>query len=1374
MGNIASDIEMGVSSLSFKYISETYDEIEKIEKNESDSYYKEITDKLCSFFMSDNFLFSTFYTSEFFPASIYSLISICNSKEKFLFFKILFPLLEQLKQNNFEKQLEKLTNSNNKFSFDKEKEEEDEEMINKFQNICEKIEYVCQGLNKLCLMSFIFVFKFFKADDKEDKDNYKYKILKCIYDNFEKDTDDNKVFAKDILEILNKLNFDSLVYTNELYQLFVFGFKIMNSKDMLKHAYSIFTNNKLKYLLKMADLNKNYIWFFLMEHKRSHYYSEDIVVGKKNENVKFSLNVFQVINNDEEESKNDDLVETQISKSFINDEEVVVINIDELFYKDKKISFEELKDKINKIINQIHKNKSKTQIRFYIKIGDELQEYNENFYYSFIDNKIEELLKNKDDLFYDKVVNELSSFFMSPNFVYFLFSAKDHYDKLDYGVWNGLYDIVRICELSEECLFLKCLFPLLERLKENNFEEQLFKIDKISDEIEVSIMRYIYENDILKRVNNKFDTLNESYINNIISLFCISIFITFESCYYNSDFGLNFDKPLEDLELKALELVYFFNNNKKNNKLKNLIKYYVSLNQINYSQNVYQIFIFILRVTHIHFKDKSKCDIDSLYNRFYKYERQLHENIIDLNECYKFRERFYLSLENDINQLTVNRTENYYDDVVDKLSSFFMSNNFIHFLFFTNNNNIWNGLTDIIEICDANEEFLFLKCLFPLLEKLKQQNFENQFNKINKIEKMELTDYIKNNDLNNNDIIQFFEQEKMIKIFYKFASIINETSCTDSVSLVQFLFSFSIKIFFDINNLEVNGKNWRILFIEKFTKKIEYLKDNCFKIEQINNPLNFLLKLNDLNYTKELYELFLFAIGIIKSGQKNFSYFFLGQLLPMKNQYFIWLLFDGEQYELKIKKKNEKEKLSMNAFKMINNIGGENNNDNQIKSYIYQSTITNEKIILIKIEDLKNVKFEQMKNIKLSEINNKANEINLQSKGLKEYLMINYYIEEYNENYYYSFIDNKIEELLKNKDDLFYDKVVNELSSFFMSPDFIHFLISAKNRYDRSAFGIWTGLYNIVSICELSEECLFLKCLFPLLERLKENNFENQLNIIKESFKNYSENDLNPNSLIYAFFLHSKIDDKSQSLDDDFIISNLKIFILSIDIIYNLDDSDQFPFSDNLKNNFIEEIMKSFFEGNQKKLKNLLEYYNKTNSFNFPQEIYQFFIFYLEMCNLDEKQKQKLNKYDLDLNELIKSKDLDKNYIWSLIEDDEAYAITGKKNLKTNLSLNIFERVYQEGNSNDEINKFIYQSLITNEMIIMIKLNNELKEKRKFEEVKDIIKTQINEINKIKPESKNYKVYIILNEFFIEYCEFNYQYLADKYEELMHIDSEKE
>jgi len=1372
MGGIALGIEMGTSSLSFKYISETYDEIEKIEKNESDSYYKEITDKLCSFFMSDNFLFSTLYSTEFFFVSIYNLIAICDSKEKFLFFKILFPLLDQLKKNNFENQLEKLRNSEDKFSFEKEKE--DEEIIKKLQNIREKIEYVCVDLNELCLMSFIFIFKFF--NDNENKDNYKQKILKTIYDNFKNDKDSNKIFTKDILDILNKLNFDSLVYTNELYQLFVFGFKIMNSKDISKHAYFIFEEDNLKYLLTITDLNKNYIWIFVKENKPLDYDIEDIVVGKKNENVKFSLNVFLVINNDKEESKNDDIVETQISKSFINDEEVVVINIDELFYKHEKISFEELKNKINKIINKIHKNKSKTQIRFYIKIGLELQEYNENYYYSFIDNKIEELLKNKDYLFYDKVVNELSSFFMSPNFVYFLISAKDHYDKLDFGLWNGLYDIIRICELSEECLFLKCLFPLLERLKENNFENQLFEIYDInrdSNNIEVSIMRYIYENNILKRVNNKFDTLNESYINNIISLFCISIFITFELRYYESDFGLHFDKPLEDLELKALDLVYFFKNNKKNNKLKNLIKYYESLNQINYSQNVYQIFIFILRVNYIHYKEQSKYNIRTLYNSFYEVESNVYKNITDLNECYKFRERFYLSLENDINQLTVNRTEYYYDDVVDKLCSFFMSNNFINFLFFTDNYDIWNGLTDIIEICDANEEFLFLKCLFPLFEKLKQQNFENQFNEINKIEKMSLIDYIKNKDFNNNDIIQFFEQEKMIDIFNKFTSII-ETSCTDSVSLVKFLFISSSQIFFDINNLEKAGKNWRILFIELFTKETEYL-DNCVKKEQIKNPLNFLLKLNSLNYTKELYELFLFAIGIINSQQKISDFFFLEQILQMKNQYFIWLLFDGDKYEFKIKKKNEKEKLSMNVFKMINNISGENNNDNQIKSYIYQSTITNEKIILIKIENLKDVKFEQTKKLKVSEINNNANEINLQSKEYKEYLMINYYIEEYNENYYNSFIDNKIEELSKNKDDLFYDKVVNELSSFFMSPDFIHFLISAKNHYDRLDFGIWTGLYNIVRICELSEEFLFLKCLFPLLERLKENNFENQINIIKKSFENYSDKELNPILLIYDFFLHSKIDDNSRSLDDDFIISNLNIFMLAIDIIYNLNDYDEFHFSGNLKNNFIEEIIKDFNKGKQKKVKNLLEYYNKTNSFNFPQEIYQLFIFCLEMLNLDEKQMQKLNKNEQVLNELFESdKDLDKNYIWSLIEDDEVYAITGKKNLRTNLSLNIFERVYQEGNNNDKINKIIYQSLITNEIIIMIKLNNELKEKRKFEEVKDIIKVQINEINKIKPESKNYKVYILLNEFFIEYCELNYQYLADKYEELMQIDSHNE
>ena len=217
MGQLGTSL----SAISFKYMSETYDEIEKIEKNENDSYYKEIIDKLYTFFMSDNFIFSCLYPELY--ESIFNIVSSCDSKEKYLFLKILFPLFEQLKQNNFEKQLEKISNFNEKDLLYEEKGYE--EMIYK--------------LDELYIISFIFIFKCYDIDSKDkfnNSENYKNKILECIYEisEIDKDKDDNKVFVKEILDILNKINSDSLIYTKELYQLFIFGFNLINSKEIKK------------------------------------------------------------------------------------------------------------------------------------------------------------------------------------------------------------------------------------------------------------------------------------------------------------------------------------------------------------------------------------------------------------------------------------------------------------------------------------------------------------------------------------------------------------------------------------------------------------------------------------------------------------------------------------------------------------------------------------------------------------------------------------------------------------------------------------------------------------------------------------------------------------------------------------------------------------------------------------------------------------------------------------------------------------------------------------------------------------------------------------------------------------------------------------
>ena len=199
MGQLGTSL----SAISFKYMSETYDEIEKIEKNENDSYYKEIIDKLYTFFMSDNFIFSCLYPELY--ESIFNIVSSCDSKEKYLFLKILFPLFEQLKQNNFEKQLEKISNFNEKDLLYEEKGYE--EMIYKLEGIFKKTELndgnFGKSLIELYIISFIFIFKCYDIDSKDkfnNSENYKNKILECIYEisEIDKDKDDNKVFVKEI------------------------------------------------------------------------------------------------------------------------------------------------------------------------------------------------------------------------------------------------------------------------------------------------------------------------------------------------------------------------------------------------------------------------------------------------------------------------------------------------------------------------------------------------------------------------------------------------------------------------------------------------------------------------------------------------------------------------------------------------------------------------------------------------------------------------------------------------------------------------------------------------------------------------------------------------------------------------------------------------------------------------------------------------------------------------------------------------------------------------------------------------------------------------------------------------------------------------
>ena len=101
---------MGAKSIkSTQYILNDFLDVTNI--NTSDTGIKDIIDKLCSLCFSDIFAEYVYYEFWF---EFKDFISIFEMKEKYFLLRIFFPLMEELKNKNFEKHvLENLINRNN-------------------------------------------------------------------------------------------------------------------------------------------------------------------------------------------------------------------------------------------------------------------------------------------------------------------------------------------------------------------------------------------------------------------------------------------------------------------------------------------------------------------------------------------------------------------------------------------------------------------------------------------------------------------------------------------------------------------------------------------------------------------------------------------------------------------------------------------------------------------------------------------------------------------------------------------------------------------------------------------------------------------------------------------------------------------------------------------------------------------------------------------------------------------------------------------------------------------------------------------------------------------------------------------------------------
>ena len=745
---------------------------------------------------------------------------------------------------------------------------------------------------------------------------------------------------------------------------------------------------------------------------------------------------------------------------------------------------------------------------------------------------------------------------------------------------------------------------------------------------------------------------------------------------------------------------------------------------------------------------------------------------------------FYFSFEaNDkIEKLTKNKDDPSYDKVVDILCSFLMSENFIHSSLFSQFESLYN----IVLICEMNEEFSFLKCLFPLLEKLKIKNFRDQLEKVISLKDIKNDNYLEDNSLSLNEINTFINENKIGEKIEK--NLEKKEYSEDFIFGMHEILKMSIYILYDLlekEELEVkDSKIDKNNYKEKYIKYIYNMfnESNAKEKKFAKKLLDYYTKINidDLKNTKELYQLFLFGLKMVNINKiedyetflDDYDFKKLLSKTDINGNYF-WVIIKDDEYHIIIGEKKIN-KLSMNIFK-INDKEEYSDENYLIKGNIYESLCDNEKIIMIRInlEDCEenNISFKDLKYQLNVEIN-KIHKNNPESKEYNIYIMYNNEFKELNEfkemeNIYNIYLDDEIEQIIKNKSDSYYEEIVDKLSLFMMSDNFVYLLTLSKENDKEDEFGIWYGLLDIVKICESNEKYLFLKCFFPLLEKLKINNFENQLKKIINNM-NINKETLNLSQIFFSLIkeqrMKDKLNEKFKSLNNSFIKDISKIFIGAIMSLYDLDELNLVILPENKgKMKIIDYAFTVYNEGNKKEQsKILLDYFKKLNYSNliYVQEIYQIFIMSLEINNLEEKFYN-INNANINFPELVLKTNLNENHIWALGGNNSIDFIVGKKKDKIKLSFNFFEIM----NNNEEedfeeknlIKGNIYESLCDNEKIIMIRINLEECEENKisFEELKNQISAEINKIHKNNPESKEYNIYIMYNDAFIEFQEEN-------------------
>ena len=352
---------MGSVEASLYLMRDFYNEIESSLKNNTVLDLEKIIENLCSFCFSETFI--PFICNEF-VFEFKNVLSIFEMKEKFLSLKIIFQLMEELKKKNFENYIIPLIQGKDKISNIMEQFLiNHQDSINKFSQsenyrlisseINSYIEKHSSYLHDLFFFNtfiigsaFLGIFKVMQPEKKiNDYEGYDYLFKKdSISNNFFNDENINAM-----INIINQMSSLKNIKNTLQNTLFLLNLK-KNEKEIslieqidekfFENYEGLFSiNDKIKWKFYEENLN---------ESNTDNRYKKTILEGKMTEKEKYNFDIFKNIIKIKVKS-NFKRISGSIFKSIFYGKEILLIQINVEYYKNKILNLEEFQNEIQLI-----------------------------------------------------------------------------------------------------------------------------------------------------------------------------------------------------------------------------------------------------------------------------------------------------------------------------------------------------------------------------------------------------------------------------------------------------------------------------------------------------------------------------------------------------------------------------------------------------------------------------------------------------------------------------------------------------------------------------------------------------------------------------------------------------------------------------------------------------------------------------------------------------------------------------------------------------------------------------------------------------------------------------------------------------------------